>query len=92
MNVDYVHLFRALSQSLGRADPAAVTEMLISETVKFRDRLKQETGRILTVADTRAALDALEAHIEGKELSSRLTSEQKSLAQRYIDRLTLFKN
>ncbi len=88
---------RLLMQSLGeqvlgsRADPTGSVAMLISETIKFRDKLKEETGEILTVGDTRAALDALEAYLKGKPLPDDLTPEQKALVQIWIDRLTMFK-
>lgn len=68
-----------------------IGNMLVKETVRFRDKLKQETGEILTVGDTRSALDALVLHLDGKELPRSLTPEQKALAQIWIDRLTLFK-
>jgi len=88
---------RLLMQSLGeqvlgsRADPTGSVAMLISETIKFRDKLKEETGEILTVGDTRAALDALETYLKGKPLPDDLTPEQKALVQIWIDRLTMFK-
>ena len=87
---------RLLMQSLGisvlesQANPTGAVAMLISETVKFRDKLKEETGDILTVADTRAALDALENYLNGQPLPKELTPEQKVLAQIWIDRLTVF--
>lgn len=87
---------RLLMQSLGisvlesQANPTGAVAMLISETVKFRDKLKEETGDILTVADTRAALDALENYLSGRPLPKELTPEQKALAQIWVDRLTVF--
>ena len=85
-----------LMQSLGsvvletQADPRGAVAMLVSETVKFRDKLKEETGQTLTVGNTRAALDALENYLNGKPLPDDLTPEQKALAQIWIDRLTVF--
>ncbi len=87
---------RLLMQSLGasvlddQANPTGAVAMLILETVKFRDKLKEETGEILTVADTRCALDALEDYLNGRPLSKELTLEQKALVQIWIDRLTVF--
>ena len=87
---------KLLMQSLGasvldnQANPAGAVAVLISETVKFRDKLKDGTGDVLTVADTRAALDALEDYLNGKPLPKELTPEQKALAQIWIDRLTVF--
>ena len=88
---------RLLIQALGgqlfgkQSDPTGTVAMLISETVRFRDKLKEDTGEILTVADTQVALDGLEKHLNGELLPKDLTSEQKALAQIWIDRLTLFK-
>ncbi len=88
---------RLLIQAFGsqlfekESDPSPTVAVLISETVKFRDKLKEETGDILTVADTQAALDSLEKHLNDEPLPENLTPEQKALAQIWIDRLTLFK-
>jgi hypothetical protein len=88
---------RLLLESLGgqilesQNDPTGAVAMLISETVKFRDQLRREAGAILTVGDTRAALDALEQYLSGNGLPSSLSGEQAALAQLYVDRLTLFK-
>jgi hypothetical protein len=88
---------KLLMKSLGfsvlenQTNPTGAVAMLISETVKFRDKLKEETGDILTVADTRAALDALENYLNGRPFPKELTPEQKALVQIWIDRLTVFK-
>jgi hypothetical protein len=88
---------RLLIQALGgqlfekQSDPTGTVAMLITETVRFRDKLKDETGEVLTVSDTRVALDALEKHLNGDPLPKNLTSEQKTLTQIWVDRLTLFK-
>ena len=88
---------RLLIQALGsqlfedQSDPSGTVAVLISETVKFRDKLKEETGDILTVADTKVALDGLEKHLHGEPLPGDLTPEQKTLTQIWIDRLTIFK-
>jgi hypothetical protein len=73
-----------------RQNARRVMNILSEETVKFRDKLKEETGTILTVGDTRAALEGLERHFEGKPLPGELTSEQKALVQIWIDRLEVF--
>jgi len=89
---------KLLMQSLGasilesQANPTGAMAMLISETVKFRDKLKEETGEVLTVGDTHAALDALEDYLKGHAFSNDLTPEQKALVQIWIDRLTMFKS
>lgn len=87
---------RLLMESMGvdmlkdRQNSKRVMNLLSEETVKFRDKLKEDTGTILTVGDTRAALQALEEHLEGGDLSRDLTPEQKALVQIWIDRLEVF--
>ena len=66
-------------------DPQNIVEILASETVKFRDKLKDETGEILTVADTKAAIDALAEYLVTDKLPTDITPTQKELAQIWID-------
>jgi len=86
-------LIDSMCVQLGRTGQEAVqvVNTLIKETVKFRDKLKQENGEILTVGDTRIALEALTEHFRGGRATNGLTPEQKALTQIWIDRLTLFK-
>lgn len=86
-------LFRSLGGHAvrGQLEPDAVVSALIKETIKFRDKLKEETGQVLTVGDTRVALEALEGHLNGEAFPKHLTPEQKALAQILIDRVILFK-
>jgi len=63
---------------------------LIKETLRFRDKLSEENGLTLTVADTRIALEALEEFFQERKPSQNLTSEQASLLQIWIDKITLF--
>ena len=63
---------------------------LTKETLRFRDKLLEELGQTLTVADTRLALEALEEFFQDKEPSQKLTPEQSSLLQIWIDKITLF--
>jgi len=94
MNNDDIKL---LMQSLGAQildshyESVGALSVLFSETVRFRDQIKNDTGVTLTVADTHAALDALERYLDTKQLPPGLSSEQTALAQLFIDRLTLFK-
>ncbi len=89
--------FSLLLQSLGaqvlssESDPRGVLAMLTTETIRFRDKLLQETGVRLTVEDARFALDGLEKVLHGEQLPNQLTSEQHALAQIYVDRLTTFR-
>jgi len=93
MNLEELKL---LMKSLGlqvldkESDPSGTVSILISETVKLRDKLKEETGYILTVEDTRNALEALECVLNKDPIPEGLTSEQKLLAQIWFDRMTLF--
>ena len=73
-----------------QANPTGTIALLFSETLKFRDKLKDDTGETLTVEDTKAALDALDQYLKNGDIPKSLTSEQKSLTQIWIDRLTLF--
>ena len=74
----------------GRGNATGAVAMLITETVRFRDKLKDEAGVVLTVGDTRVALDALAEYLDGKPLPDGLTTEQRALVQIWIDRLTMF--
>ncbi len=87
-----------LIQSLGsqvlehQTNPSGTVAILMSEAIKFRDKLKAETGEIFTVEDTRRALDGLQECLDGRPMPKGLSSEQQALAQIWFDRLTLFKN
>ena len=63
---------------------------LTKETLRFRDKLLEENDLTLTVADTRLALEALEEYFQKREPSQKLTPEQASLLQIWIDKITLF--
>lgn len=90
--------FSLLMKSLGEQmfnqenDPSGVVGMLLTETIRFRDKLKNDAGITLTVEDTRNALEALDGFLRGEPLPASLTSEQTSLTQIWIDRLTTFKS
>lgn len=90
--------FALLMKSLGEQmfsrenDPTGVVGMLLTETIRFRDKLKNDAGITLTVEDTRNALEALDGYLRGEQLPGSLTAEQTSLTQLWIDRLTTFKS
>lgn len=86
-------LVEALSQSMGVDDAGShhAARILMDETLKFRDKLLEDTGRTLTVADARLALDALEARLHGQPDPDELDDVQKALTQILVDSLTLFK-
>ena len=77
-----------LQQETGQNE---VLRNLMKDTLKFRDKLKEETGEILTIEDTRIALSALETHLNGEKFPKNLSPEQKALAQILVDRVILFK-
>jgi hypothetical protein len=64
---------------------------LINITISFRDELKKKENYTLTIEDTRLALDALSAHLDGKKFIVNLTQFQKQLADKLIDTVILFK-
>ena len=78
-------------QIISESDAGEVLTALIRETEKFRDKLKEERSVILTVADTRLALDGLEKFLKGEKWEQNLSSEQAALLQIWIDSITLFK-
>ena len=72
------------------SNPTGALAVLISETIKLRDRLKQESGITLTVSDTRVALDALESSLKGQAVPDDMTTEQKLLVETWRYQLTRF--
>lgn len=86
---DIIKLFQSSGFGTDRDDPRSVVAILLTETVKFRDKLKEETGNILTVSDTRTALSALKSYFNTGSLPEKITSEQRALTKIWIDRLTL---
>lgn len=97
MSTESTDNIRLLIEALGsqvferNKDPRGTVAMLITETIRFRDKLKEDTGEILTVEDTRIALDALEQYLTtGGKLPDTITPEQEALVQIWIDRLTMF--
>ncbi|MCD6346664.1 MAG: hypothetical protein DRP47_11415 [Candidatus Zixiibacteriota bacterium] len=89
-NDDIIKLFQSQVQGQNHDDPREVVSILLTETVRFRDKLKKETGEILTVADTRVALNILKHYLDTGSLPKDIRPRQKSLANVWIDRLSLF--
>jgi hypothetical protein len=71
----------------GLKNPTGALAVLISETVKYRDKLLAETGRVLTVNDTRAALDALKLQLYGRPVPAGLSPQQAELVRLWVERL-----
>jgi len=92
MDTQKIHLLLSSlgEQIISESEAGDVLAVLIKETEKFRDKIKEERGVILTVADTRLALDGLEKYLKGDNWEQNLTGEQAALLQIWIDRITLF--
>ncbi len=82
---EFERLFGSLA---GETSSAGTVSILISETIRFRDYLKERTGETLTVGDTRAALADLQNRLNGLPQSGKLTPNQEQLVQMWLDRLT----
>ncbi len=68
-------------------DPTGTVAILIHETVRLRDQLKETTGHTLTVGDTRAALNALIDWLSGRTAPTELTEVQRGLLKAWQDHL-----
>ena len=68
-------------------NPTPTLAILIHETVKLRDKLKSDTGRVLTVGDTNAALKALTAWLSGHLAEESLSDDQQALLEAWRSRL-----
>ncbi len=77
-------------QIISESNAGDVLAELIKETMKFREKLKEDGGVTLTVADTRLALEGLEKYLKGEKWEQNLTGEQAALLQIWIDRITIF--
>jgi hypothetical protein len=64
-------------------DDTGMVEILIAETLAYRDLLKEDTDEILSVGDTRAALDALEEFLRDGGQTVDLTNSQQVLFERW---------
>ncbi|MBD3401781.1 hypothetical protein GF420_02710 [candidate division GN15 bacterium] len=68
-------------------DPREVMQALREETVKYRDEVYEMNGTVLTVEDTRTALEAFDQYARGFEITIALTYYQRKLLYRYIRRV-----
>jgi len=73
--------------ALGQQAANPVLRMLIDSTLKYRDQLKWEEGRKLTVGDVKIALQALQAALDGQPQPADLTPAQSQLVQVWIKAL-----
>ena len=85
-------LFESIGGQASEDDPEAdrVVKLLREETLKFRDKLKEDSGYVLTVGDVRAALDIIEAKLNNLPGTEEATDEQKELGLLLFDKLVLF--
>jgi hypothetical protein len=68
-------------------NPTPTLAVLIHETVKLRDQLKNDTGRVLSVGDTEAALAALTRWLSGQLPEEPLSDDQRALLEAWRSRL-----
>lgn len=68
-------------------NPTPALAILIHETLKLRDQIKSDTGRVLTVSDTKAALIALTAWLSGHLPAEQLSDDQLALLKAWQSRL-----
>ena len=68
-------------------NPTPTLAILIHETVKLRDQLKSDSGRVLTVGDTKAALEALTVWLSGRLVEGPLSDDQQALLKAWQSRL-----
>ena len=68
-------------------NPTPTLAILIHETIKLRDQLEKDTGRILTVEDTRVALAALTEWLSGQISKETLSNDQQELLVAWKSRL-----
>ncbi|MBU0982598.1 MAG: hypothetical protein KKA42_01925 [candidate division Zixibacteria bacterium] len=73
---------------VAHSNPGKVARILSEETEKYRDKLKADDGRILTVGDTRRALQVFEDLVKGKDMPDDLTDDQRGLLDLWLDRLS----
>ena len=59
--------------------------MLVEKTTYFRNKIKEETGIVLSVADTRAALEAFEDWLNSRPIPDGLTELQKELLKLFVE-------
>ncbi len=64
-------------------DQTGMVDILIAETLEYRDILMEDTGETLSVGDTKAALDALEDHLGDGNETDDLTNTQHILLERW---------
>lgn len=97
-NEEYQLLFDSMGEQLfqngsivAERNQPEISRMLIKETLRFRDKLKEDIGYTLTVEDARIALNAFETHFIDEKFPKDITSEQKALAKILIDTVVLYK-
>ena len=68
-----------------------VFSKLVATTLAYRDRMKEETNTILTVADVRQALDLLVSAMQTGRLPRSGTPLQTDLVKLWLDELRLYR-
>jgi hypothetical protein len=89
---DFKLLIESLAEGMGVADEGSrkVVRKLMEETLKFRDKLLEDSDQTLTVKDVRICLDALEQWLSGDDPPDTLSEVQKSLTKMMADTVASF--
>lgn len=86
---DIKALFERISEHFAEADEGAqgMFQMLVSTTLRYRDILMHSTGTTLTVAETRAALDAFMEMLKTHKIRPDLDKRVKDLVILWLEEL-----
>ncbi len=86
---DISKLLMSIAGNVGRVpdDVRAVFSILVSTTLGYRDRVKNEWGLVVTVEDVRVALGCLEEALTTKKLPSTNDAVRLELVKLWLDGL-----
>ena len=62
-----------------------IAVMLVEKTTYYRSKIKEETGTVLSVGDTMAALAAFEDWLHSRPVPDDLTDLQKELLRLFVE-------
>ena len=82
-------LFEKVSEHFVAADEGTrgMFKMLVATALKYRDTLAQTTGHVLTVAETRAALDAFMQTLKDRRIPEDLDKRVHTLVILWLEEL-----
>ena len=86
---DIRRLFEKVSEHFASADEGTrgMFQMLVATALTYRDTLAQTTGHILTVAETRAALDAFMQTLKDQRIPPDLEKRVHDLVILWLEEL-----